>query len=1035
MKTKNIIRFLICLSAASALFGVIGCKSQSSVPGGGTNPPAVPTNEAVRLAKEKMENLPDAADFGAADVSALEEALAAYEILSAEEKKEVAYDKAEALLKKAVYLDASTVSFIPQSRDDFVLKPYLTGKKILSVKAGEDDLYYGQYTVNENEVEISSAVLKQYVPSVFNLEITTDVGADYTYRIYAGMQIDELYAVTDGADTELEVNGNDGLEFIAEKEAGYKTLFCFSQYDGTLRYDFNEGRVYNLYLDFTVPERCDEVTLPVYFEGIGGDLCSVGFNGGLPYIESVGEEAEKYATLSYLGNGIYRLYVRFTAEKGCNTLVVGLDGSETSMQMGNVYVYPLCSEPVFEKSSVSYDLSLDVPLVLALSGNGGDVQSVKISNKKIRYSYEKGVLQIPQTVFEGFSTDSSYDVKAETQFGYAVISVTLLDGMPQVTGNDHAFYSADTAEGVTFTFDLKDKAFADVRLNGAVIAEENYTFDGVTLTFARNYLATLYSENKFEMTFRDCRFKLPFTVSTNYIYKSSFAVSSSDSDLEFAPDGVGSIVEEDGTYWARYYNPGQGTVMILRTNTFQLTEGGCYKLSYKMKLGANASVNWWSPVFTGGYDLIYIKQSGKGVLAVDDVYPAGNPLDTVYSIEKSGEHYNVSLVFTARGKDTPLKKFEFASWGGAAEVYFADIAIEKYSEKTDVLLLGSDLLASGYWGTYKKDISLYTVANRAKIGNTIDACAEQLDTVKTEYTPRKIVLSIGENDVYAGGDVNEIKTKYSKLIKKIKNTYPSSKLYVLSIIKTKIYKNYYPQIETLNAALQADARTKSYQYVDISYATEKDGILDESLFLSDGVHVSRSNYAVITDAIKAGCMLDGRLDALFIGDSYMSVGYWNSYEKDMASIDSVNLGVGGTQTAYWEEKISYLQKSYAAETIVVHIGVNDIDDGGAEAATAIRRIKTLLDHLHEAFPQSRIIWMTISPNKMFESKNYIYPPVNEALTEYADENDWLGVIDGAKHFTGEDGKYLEEYYLSDGMHLNSLGYELFVAEIKKALGM
>ena len=243
MKTKRIlITLLICLLATSVLFGMIACKKQGDRPLPDPVDPSQSTNDPVRIVREMLEALPDAATFGAADVPALENALEAYANLSDDEKKDVSYAKAEALLKKAVYLDASTVSFFPQSKDGFTLKPYLTGKNVLTVKVGEDDLYYGQYTVKANEVEISTAVLKKYVPSVVDLEITTDVGANYIYKIYAGMKIDEAYEVKSCTDTELDDNVGDGLAFIAEKGVGSKTLLCFSKYDGTLKYDFSEGR-------------------------------------------------------------------------------------------------------------------------------------------------------------------------------------------------------------------------------------------------------------------------------------------------------------------------------------------------------------------------------------------------------------------------------------------------------------------------------------------------------------------------------------------------------------------------------------------------------------------------------------------------------------------------------------------------------------------------------------------------------------------------------------------------------------------------
>ena len=1036
MKKKTFIFLLISILMMSAAIAFAGCKRGNGLSDGESLPSAEEIDETVKELNELIASLPSYAEFGAAHVSSVDDILARYDLLDENKKSKVDLAGVQELLKKAVYLDAATTSYIQGSTEKFVLKPYLTGKKVLSVSIDDNKLYVGQYKIVNGTVEISSELMQTYVPSVCKLSVATDVGAIFDYTVYVGMKIDESFRLENVENTSLIKAESGKLEFTAcNAGEDSKSLICLSKYDGTSKFVFKEGRIYNLFVDFVAGES-DDSTFSAFFEGVGGLLYTVSLNNGTPYIEDCGAESGKYATLSYKGNGVYSIYSRFVAERGCDTLVLDLDGKTEKIELGNIYLYPLCGKPEFKTQSVTHDIGSDEPLILKAETNGGDIYSVTVANKPIAYSYNSGEIQIPDSAFDGFETDTSYDLKVVTQFGVAVIEVTLLNGVPVVTGKTSLSYPSPDGSDISFGFDLKDKEFANIRLNGKIVDPSAYVFNGETLTFSENYLKTVYGESKYEMTFKNCKYRLNFSVSTDYIYKSSFDVSASDSDLQFAPDGIGTTENDGSINWARYYNPGQGTTMILTANTFNFVENSTYRLTYKMKIGAKTSSNWWSPVFTNGHDLIYIKQSAKGVLVTDDVYAAGNPLDTVYSVNKENDYYIVEIVFTAKTKGvTPFTKLEFANWGGSAELYFADIAIEKYREKIDVLLLGSDLLSDGYWINYKKSISLYTVANEAKIGATISDVYGLLADVKLKYAPRKILLSIGENDLYAGATLNEVKADYEKLIDKIKNFFPDARLYALSVLKSVARKELVKQVEELNTFINELGEKKSYKYADITTVAEENGIIRNDLFLKDGLHITKNGYSVVSKKIKSACRLDGSLDALFIGDSYMSVAYWNGFEDDMRSVEAVNLGVGGTQTVYWKDKLDYLKNNYTAESIAIHIGVNDIDDGGASAEEATTRIKDLLNSLHAAFPESKIIWMTISPNKMFEHKNYIYPTVNSAIKDYATENEWLVVCDVARNFTDENGRYIEKYYLSDGMHLNSLGYKLFVKELKKTLGM
>lgn len=1038
IKCSNVLLMLL-ITAASACAGIAfaGCKTSAHEPAPSPSPDAGRAEDVISL----IQALPEADAFGASHIPDLEKAMEEYNGLSLSEKDKVDYSKVENLLKVPVYLDDSTKDYIPECSSLFALNPYLTGKTVTSVTLNGVRLLAGQYSVNGNTVVIGENYLKNCIPSVAEIEISTNVSATYSYRVYAGMRGDEVLFINSAnkntANTALNPNVGEKLAFSVSKDEGFIYAVYFSYTEKSLNYSFTEGRRYNLYFDFAVPEEWRNVSVPVYFEGIGGKLCTVDFLDGEPIVSDPTQDAGKRVSLSYLGGGVYRFYSAFEAESDRLSLVIGVDGPSTVLKLDNLCLYPVCGAPVLHDKEYCYDTADASDCEIAVNANGGEITGVSVDGAPIEFTYNKGVIGVSSSAVSALALNEPHELVIANLYGSAKASLKVFNGLPVAVGESVKHYSAGDG-AVSFEADLKGKTFRELRLNGGAVEKNAYSFDGRTLTFTKDYLDTLYSDNVFEMVFTDSGATVEFTIQTSYVYKSTFRTGVSDADMTFAPDGTGKVIYEGGKFWAHYSNPVGGTVFTLNANTFSFEEDKTYEITYNMKFGALHSNNWWSPVWLKGcHDVLYIKTTGNNLLTQDGIYPAGNPLDTDYSFRHNGEYYEVSIIFTARSKGlSKPNALEFASWDGAADVYYSDFSIAEYSEKVDVMLIGSDLLSEGYWGTYKSDISLYEAVNASKIGSDINYWLNEAGKLAINYSPRKIVLSVGENDLYSGKSAGEVISAYKGLIEKIREIYPSSRLYVLSMIKTVKHADKNAAVAEINGALKAYSVEAGFKFVDITANLENsDGTPVQALYLSDGIHIARNHYGKISSEILSGCALDGSLDALFIGDSYMSVAYWHSYEKDMGDINSVNLGVSGTTTLYWREKVASLAENYRASTIVVHIGVNDIDDNGVDSATATARIKALINDLHAAFPDARIEWLTISPNNMFASINHLYLPVNADMKAFAQDNFWFGVIDVAADFTGPDGKYLSQYYLAEGMHLNTAGYEIFVREIRNALGV
>lgn len=217
---------------------------------------------------------------------------------------------------------------------------------------------------------------------------------------------------------------------------------------------------------------------------------------------------------------------------------------------------------------------------------------------------------------------------------------------------------------------------------------------------------------------------------------------------------------------------------------------------------------------------------------------------------------------------------------------------------------------------------------------------------------------------------------------------------------------------------------------------------------------SVKTWMAVTDnnAYEENVNLRTKIDVLFLGDSYMDLAFWNienTYDNTMAEygVNAVNLGVGGTRVDHWvnEEKVDELSSTYAPEAIVIHIGVNDIDDADQGAQEVYDELVALFTLYHEAFDGSDLYWVSLIPNCVFTAKYEVYKQTNEMFSAWAEDKEWVTYINEWDTFCSDEVaegviapvKNMFKVVNSnlEGMHLNhDFGYPTWSSIIFKALG-
>ena len=200
------------------------------------------------------------------------------------------------------------------------------------------------------------------------------------------------------------------------------------------------------------------------------------------------------------------------------------------------------------------------------------------------------------------------------------------------------------------------------------------------------------------------------------------------------------------------------------------------------------------------------------------------------------------------------------------------------------------------------------------------------------------------------------------------------------------------------------------------------------------------------------------VDYLILGDSYTDISGWQDFYSDMRDLPSAKtIGVGGTtvpqwgktgtvfghsdeptggmdnEVARWDGQIikTNVLGNYAVKNFVFHLGVNDIKSG-VPAETVISDLKILFEQYHKEYPNAYIYWISLSLNVSAKQYTEEYKKVNRAMSEYADECEYVTYINTVDTMF-PDGKPNADWFV-DGLHFNQDGYATWSSLITEALG-
>jgi len=171
---------------------------------------------------------------------------------------------------------------------------------------------------------------------------------------------------------------------------------------------------------------------------------------------------------------------------------------------------------------------------------------------------------------------------------------------------------------------------------------------------------------------------------------------------------------------------------------------------------------------------------------------------------------------------------------------------------------------------------------------------------------------------------------------------------------------------------------------------------------------------------------------LFVGSS--SINFWHSLSRDMAPLDVINRGFGGSQIDHVNHFADRIVLPCRPRAIVLYAGDNDLSWPWSKSPqTVCDDLKRFVSIVHTALPDTWIYYVSIKPSPTRRRQLPIEQQTNRMIADYIRAQDRVQFIDVTPVMLDSHGKVHRELFRWDGLHMNPRGDALWTAIIKPIL--
>jgi len=238
----------------------------------------------------------------------------------------------------------------------------------------------------------------------------------------------------------------------------------------------------------------------------------------------------------------------------------------------------------------------------------------------------------------------------------------------------------------------------------------------------------------------------------------------------------------------------------------------------------------------------------EGIRSGEYSYNGGNHLNGKgYEVYSAAFERQVGEPSTALGVEYPYENTIFPYYHNRASLFLATPAVHH-----KIIMLGDSLNNNAPWNELFPGVDLI---NRGISGDVTGGIYQRAGEVAA-HTPEIVFLLTGPNDLINDPQlsIEDFMASYEKVVSRLKELMPDTKLYVQSILpinpKSKFYEGYNARVAQIDSLLAENAGQWGYTFIDLVPAmSDENGDLKDS-YTTDGLHLSAEAYNAWVEVIK-----------------------------------------------------------------------------------------------------------------------------------------------------------------------------------------
>jgi len=171
---------------------------------------------------------------------------------------------------------------------------------------------------------------------------------------------------------------------------------------------------------------------------------------------------------------------------------------------------------------------------------------------------------------------------------------------------------------------------------------------------------------------------------------------------------------------------------------------------------------------------------------------------------------------------------------------------------------------------------------------------------------------------------------------------------------------------------------------------------------------------------------------VFTGSS--SINFWETLAQDMAPLNVVNRGFGGSQMAHVTYYASKIVMSYSPSAVVVYAGENDLSWPWSKVPeTILHDFQDFVDLVQRQLPSTWIYFLSVKPTPLRWKQLEKQRRTNQLIEDFCRTKPQVQFVDVSSKMLDSQGRPRRDLFNWDGLHPNARCYAVWTSIIRPIL--